>query len=116
IVAESLDMIATHLERAVAEGQELNRAIQELLPTILRTSKKVLFNGDGYSAEWHAEAERRGLPNLRNTVDSLPVILRRDTQELFSKYGVFSERELHSRYNILCESYIKTISVEARLT
>src|SRR5207244_204276 len=61
-------------------------------------------------------AERRGLPNLRNTVDTLPVILRKDSVELFGKYRVYSERELNSRYNILCESYVKTVNVEARLT
>src|SRR5436853_428750 len=83
IVAESLDTIATQLEKAVASGQELNKAIQELLPQIIKESKKVIFNGDNYSEEWHKEAERRGLPNLRNTVDALPVILRKDTTELF---------------------------------
>jgi glutamine synthetase len=54
----------------------------------------VVFNGDGYSEEWHNEAERRGLPNLKNTVDALPVIVRKDAVELFGKYKVFTEREL----------------------
>jgi len=116
IVAESLDYMATYLEDAVKSGKDLNSAIQELLPAILRESKKILFMGDNYSSEWHAEAERRGLPNLKNTVDALPVIIRRDTIELFGKYGVYSERELHSRFNILCENYIKNLNVEARLT
>lgn len=116
IVAESLDHIATQLENAVRGGKDLNTAIKELLPPLIRESKKILFMGDNYSAEWHAEAERRGLPNLKNTVEALPVIIRRDTIELFGKYGVYSERELHSRFNILCENYIKTINVEARLT
>ena len=116
IVAESLDYMATYLEDAVKSGKDLNAAIQELLPAILRESKKILFMGDNYSSEWHAEAERRGLPNLKNTVDALPVIIRRDTIELFGKYGVYSERELHSRFNILCENYIKNLNVEARLT
>jgi len=116
IVAESLDFIATRLEHATRDGQDLNRAIQALLPEVIRESKTVLFTGDGYSSEWHAEAERRGLPNLKNTVDALPVIIRKDTIELFGKYKVFSERELHSRFTIKCENYVKTITVEARLT
>jgi glutamine synthetase len=116
IVAESLDHIASTLETATHQGMDLNRAIQDLLPGIIRESKKAIFHGDNYSAEWHAEAERRGLPNLRNTVDALPVILRPETSALFRKYGVFTERELQSRFTIMCENYIKTITVEARLT
>jgi glutamine synthetase len=116
IVAESLDFIATHLEKDVAGGKDLHKAIQDLLPGILKESKKVLFGGDNYTPEWHSEAERRGLPNLRNTVEALPLILRPDSIELFSKYKVYSERELQSRYTILCEHYIKTILVEGKLT
>jgi len=116
IVAESLDFVATQLEGAVKGGKDFNKAIQDLLPGILKESKKVLFMGDNYTAEWHAEAEKRGLPNLKNTVDSLPVITRKDSVELFTKYGVYSERELQSRFTILCENYIKTVNVEGRLT
>lgn len=116
IVAESLDYMATHLEREVAAGRDRNLAIRDLLQQALRESKKVLFNGDGYSTEWHAEAARRGLPNLRNTVDAIPAILHQKTIELFGKYRVYSERELNSRHTIFCENYIKTITVEARLT
>jgi len=93
----------------------LNKAIQDLLPGILKESKKVIFNGDNYTEDWHKEAERRGLPNLKNTVDALPVILRKDSIELFSKYRVYSERELQSRYMILSENYVKTINIEGQL-
>jgi glutamine synthetase len=116
IVAESLDFVATNLEKAVQAGKDLNKAIQDLLPAIIKESNKVLFDGDNYTAEWHAEAEKRGLPNLKNTVDALQVILRKDSIDLFNKYRVYSERELQSRFNILCEGYVKTINVEARLT
>jgi glutamine synthetase len=117
IVAESLDFLATRLEHAVkVEGRDLNKAIQELLPGVLKESKKVIFNGDNYTEDWHREAERRGLPNLKNTVDALPVILRRDSVELFGKYKVYSERELQSRYTILSENYAKTITIEGQLT
>ena len=116
IVAESLDYIATHLDKAVAANKDFNKAVQEVLPAIIKESKKVLFGGDNYAAEWHQEAESRGLPNLRNTVDALPIILRKDSVELFGKYRVYSERELQSRQAILAENYVKTVNVEGRLT
>src|SRR4051812_5732712 len=109
IVAESLDFIATQLEVATKSGKSLNKAIQDLLPGVLKESKKVVFNGDNYSEDWHREAEKRGLPNLRNTVDSIPVIIRKDSVELFAKYKVYSERELQSRYVIFSEKYVKEI-------
>jgi glutamine synthetase len=116
IVAESLDYVATALEKSVSGGKNLAAAIKELLPAIIKESKKVLFHGDNYSEDWHREAEKRGLPNLRNTVDALPVIIRKDSIDLFTRYKVYSEGELKSRYNILCEQYVKTITVESRLT
>jgi len=116
IVAESLDYIATHLEKAVKAGQDLHKAAQDLLSGILKESKKVVFNGDNYTDEWQAEAAKRGLPNLKNTVDVLPIITRKDSIELFSKYKVYSERELQSRLAILSENYVKTINIEGQLT
>jgi glutamine synthetase len=87
-----------------------------LLPKILKDSKKVLFNGDGYSEEWHKEAEKRGLPNLKNTVDALAKIVSKESLELFAKYKVYNEAELRSRFTILCENYVKVVTVEAKLT
>src|SRR5262249_15181475 len=116
IVAESLDHIASHLERAKSEGKDLNKAIQALLPAIIKENKRILFNGDNYSQEWYAEADRRGLPNLRNTPDSLPTILEKDSIELFTKYKVYTDRELQSRFAILCENYVKTVTIEGRCT
>jgi glutamine synthetase len=118
IVAESLDFIATALEKATANDRSipaLLTAVQSLLSGILKESKKVLFNEDGYSDEWHKEAERRGLPNLKNTVDAIPVIVRKETIELFGKYKVYSERELTARYNIFSEKYVKEVTIEANM-
>jgi glutamine synthetase len=115
IVAESLDYIATELEKATAGGKSLGKAIQDLLPGILKESKKVVFNGDNYTAEWHAEAGKRGLPNLKTTVDAIPEIVSKESVALFAKYKVFSERELQSRYTIFCENYVKTITIEANM-
>jgi glutamine synthetase len=116
IVAEALDEIATTLEAAVKEGKDLNVEIQGILPRLIAESKKVIFNGDGYSEAWHKEAEARGLPNRRNTIDSIPDIISPKAIALFGKYGVLSQRELHSRYEIFLENYTKTINIESGLT
>jgi glutamine synthetase len=116
IVAESLDEIATTLEKAVAAGKDLNTEIQALLPKVIAEGKHVIFNGDNYSEAWHTEAEKRGLPNRRNTVESLPDLIAPKNVQLFGKYGVFTERELHSRYEIFLENYIKTVNIESQLT
>jgi glutamine synthetase len=114
IVADSLDFIATELEKSLAAGISLPDAIQRLLPGIIKESKKVIFNGNGYGEEWHKEAERRGLPNLKNTVEALPIILDPQTIELFTKYHVYTERELHSRFHILSEAYTKALAIEGK--
>jgi glutamine synthetase len=116
IVAESLDDLATELEKAVAAGKDLNAEIQALLPRYIAESKKVIFDGDNYAESWHREAERRGLPNRRSTVESLPDLISEKSIKLFGRYGVFSPREIHSRYEILLENYKKTINIESQLT
>ncbi|MDB5290534.1 MAG: glnA 2 [Phycisphaerales bacterium] len=114
IIAESLDYIATNLEKATAGGKDLAKAIQDLLPGIIKEHKKVIFNGNGYSEEWHKEAEKRGLPNLKNTVDTLPVVIKKENIDLLTKYKVYTERELQSRYVILAENYVKTVDIEGQ--
>ena len=116
IVAESLDEIASSLEASVKAGKDLHAEIQALLPRLIAESKHVIFNGDGYSEKWHQEAEARGLPNRRNTIDSLPDLISAKSIALFGKYAVLSERELHSRYEIHLENYVKTIAIESHLT
>jgi glutamine synthetase len=115
IVAESLDYAATKLETAVLSGNPLNTAVTELLKEIATEHSSVVFNGDGYSAEWHAEAEKRGLPNLRNTPAALPALQKPEVIELFSKYKVLEPRELHSRYEVYLEQYVKSVRVEANV-
>ena len=116
IVAESLDEIATRLEGAVEAGKDLHAEIRAMLPEVIAESKKVIFNGDNYTDEWHAEAAKRGLPNNRSTTDSLPDLVSSKSVAMFGKYGVFSEREIHSRYEILLEGYKKTINIESQIT
>jgi glutamine synthetase len=113
IVAESLDYVATRLEKMVKGKTDIAKALQQLLPELVKEFKPVLFEGDNYSAAWHAEAEKRGLPNLRNSVDAFGLITQKETVELFTKYKVYSKRELHSRQEILLERYVKDINIES---
>jgi len=113
IVAESLDFFATSLEKAVASGEDLNAAVQKLLAKVIKDFKPILFDGDNYCDEWKAEAKKRGLPNLVSTVDCVPLATSKESIDLFTKYGVYSERELHSRQEILLENYSRTVTIEA---
>ena len=116
IMAEALDHCATVLEDAVAAGTDFDEAVQSLLATIVADHGAVIFNGNGYSDEWQVEAEQRGLKNLRTTIDALPELISEDAVELFSTYSVFSEREMHSRYEVGLEQYVLSVGVEANLT
>ncbi|MCI0491386.1 MAG: glutamine synthetase type III, partial [Planctomycetes bacterium] len=117
IAAESLDYCATKLEQAVArDPSKLNAAIQSLLKEIATECGAIIFNGDGYSETWHKEAEKRGLLNLKTSVDALPHLDNKEFKALFSKYHVLSERELESRVEIYLEQYSKTVFTEAHLT
>jgi len=116
IVTESLDYMATEIEQQVKKGGDKKAAVQAVVKKTLTENERILFNGDNYSAQWHAEAEKRGLPNLRNTIDALPVLVEPSAKKLFAHYGVLSEEELVSRYNIMLEAYCKTINIESLLT
>ncbi|MCW5891137.1 MAG: glutamine synthetase III [bacterium] len=115
ILAESLDWIADQLEAAAGKGKDaFNAAVQSLLETIIKEHGRVIFNGDGYSAAWHEEAEQRGLPNLRTTIDALPILGTKEIEDVFEKYGVLTKRELESREEVYLEQYIKSVNVEGR--
>jgi len=115
ILAESLDYVATELEKLGAgDPAKLNAAVQKLVADILEKHGSVIFNGDGYSEAWHREAEKRGLPNLRTSVDALPVLESPDVVAMFDKYSVLSSRELQSRMEVYLEQYCLTIGLEAR--
>ncbi len=90
--------------------------MQTLLKDIYEKHGAIVFNGDNYSEAWHKEAEKRGLPNLKTTVDALPVLRTPEVIELFEKYNVLSRREMESRMDIYLEHYIKSVNVEARQT
>jgi glutamine synthetase len=116
MVAESLDHMANEIEKLTKSGTPILEAAQKVTRQVLTENQRVLFNGDNYSKEWHDEAERRGLPNLKNTIEALPPLVDKETKELFAKYNVLLEDELVSRYNIMLEGYCKTINIESLLT
>ena len=114
-VTESLDYMATELEKATKGGKSIEAAVGELLPKVIKENKRIIFNGNGYSAEWEKEAKKRGLLNLKNTVDALPEIVTKDVVAMFEKYKVLNERELHARYEIMVETYNKVVNIEGQL-
>jgi len=114
-VTESLDYIATELEKATASGKSLEHAVGELLPKVIKEHKRIIFNGNNYAKEWEKEAAKRGLQNLKNTPDALPQLIAKDVVGIFEKYKVLNEREVHARYDIMVETYNKTVNVEGQL-
>ncbi len=109
-VADSLSQLADDLEKLTPGDFE---GLTGILSGIVQANKQVLFEGNGYSEEWHAEAAKRGLPNNRTTVDALPSLTTGKAKELFSRFGVLSERELASRVEIYWERYVKVCNIEA---
>jgi glutamine synthetase len=116
IVAESLDVLANDIEAQTQKGADLKTAVQAVVKKHLQENERVIFNGDNYALSWHQEAEKRGLPNDKNTIESLPALIEPTTKKLFEKYGVLKEDELVSRYNVQLEAYCKTINIESLLT
>ena len=116
ILADSLNWIAEKLEGEMAKGATLSAAIASVLKEVMELHGAVIFNGNGYSEEWHKMAvEERGLANLRTTADALPVFKETYIEELFSKMGVLTPVELASRFETYAEQYILSIEVEAKL-
>ncbi len=113
IVAEAVDDLAEELEDALEAGQSLEAALPGILQRSYAANKQVVFGGDNYSPEWHAEAEQRGLLNLRATPDALPYLVNDQTETLFDNYGVLSPRELESRYEVFLEQYVTKLNIEA---
>jgi len=114
-VCESLDTLASALESRLKKGEPLEDAVKAILKTTIKKHKRIIFNGNGYSADWQREAAKRGLLNLKNTVDALPQIVTTDVVRAFEQYKVLTEAELHARYEISLETYNKTINIEAQL-
>ena len=116
IVAESLDQMATDLEKAAGRNPspaKLQAAAMSVLKKTIAAHKRVLFAGDNYAAAWHKEAAHRGLPILNDSVDAFPALGTRKVVDLFKKYGVLSKPELESRNQIAIEKFVKQLAIEA---
>jgi glutamine synthetase len=109
IVAEILSRIADRLEKA----KDIDSEAQKIVTEIVKNHKRIIFNGNNYSEDWLKEAEKRGLPNIRSTVAAIPTLIDEKTIKVYEKHGVLSKAEMHSRYEIFLEAYIKTINIEA---
>ncbi|HEX8695512.1 MAG TPA: glutamine synthetase III [Longimicrobium sp.] len=116
IMAESLDEMSTALEAEMAKGTDFEEALQKLIASEIRRVKRIVFNGDGYSEEWHREAEARGLLNMRTTLDALETLPSEKNRTMFAKFGVLTERELESRHEIALDQYFKTVNIEGETT
>ncbi len=110
ITAEALDEIATRLEKA----KDVNKEAAVIVKETINKHGRVIFNGNNYSEDWVKEAKKRGLPNIRSTVEALEVLAKPETAKLFEKYKVLTKGELHSRYEVYLEKYSKDINIEAR--
>ncbi|MBO7298808.1 MAG: glutamine synthetase III [Kiritimatiellae bacterium] len=113
IVAESLDYISEKLEKVKPE--EFTAQLQNILKDVMKKHKRIIFNGNGYSEEWRKEAEKRGLPNLANTLEGLKPLLDNNNQKFLEKYAVLSKLEMSSRYEVFLEDYYRRLRIEGEI-
>ncbi len=109
MVADVFSQFADRLEKA----EDFDSEVNEIIKDTMNAHRRIIFNGDGYSHDWEMEAEKRGLLNLRSTVDALPLLKTPENIALFERHGVFSETEINSRVDIILENYTKIIHIEA---
>lgn len=115
IIAETLKNFKKDVDALIEKGDKKEIAIMHVIQRYIVESKKVLFEGDGYSEEWHHEAERRGLPNVRTTPLALDAMVTDNAKHLFESNNVYTHTELEARHEIELEKYIKKVQIEARV-
>ena len=115
MLADSLTWIAAELTKALKKNKDTTKAVITVLKKLMKEHEAAVFGGDGYSAEWHKEAKKRGLKNLPTTADALPYLKEKSVKALFKKTGVLLPIELESRFEVYAEQYILSIGVEAKL-
>lgn len=115
IMAETLKRFKKDVDALIEKGEKKEIAIMHVIREYIVSSEKVLFEGDGYSEDWHKEAERRGLPNVRTTPYALDAMVTDKAKHLFESNGVYSHAELEARHEIELEKYIKKVQIEARI-
>jgi glutamine synthetase len=114
-VADVLSGFADRLETSLKKGEDINTTVNEIIRETYRAHRRIIFNGNGYAEEWIAEAEKRGLPNIKSTVEAIGEIVKDSSVELFERHRVYSKEELESRRAIYCEKYSKQIAIEANM-
>jgi glutamine synthetase len=115
IVANQLIEFKNEVDALLEKGLDKDEAILKVLRNYIVSSKKIIFEGNGYSDEWVTDAAQRGLENLKNTPEALNAYVSEKNIKLFSKYNILSEREMHARYHIELEKYFKKIQIESRI-
>ncbi len=115
IVAEQLGKFKVEVDKLLKKGEKKDVALMTVIKRYIKESKSIRFEGNGYSDEWTAEAEKRGLSNIKTTPKALDVLIAEKTEKLFEETGVFSKREAHARHEILLENYYKKLQIEARV-
>ncbi|MNK01753.1 hypothetical protein D3C87_195610 [compost metagenome] len=115
IVADQLNKFKIEVDKLIKKGEKKDVALLTVLKRYIKESKDIRFEGNGYSDEWAAEAEKRGLSNIKTTPKALDAYVSEKTTELFGKLNIFNPRELHARHEILLESYFKKLQIEARV-
>ena len=113
IVAEAFDMIAEQLEKL--DDKNFHTGLQKILQKIVKEHKRILYNGNGYTEDWVKEAEKRGLPNIRTSMEALKALTKEENIVLFEKYGVMNRAEMISRYEVNSEDYHKRIHIEGEI-
>ncbi|PWJ34736.1 glutamine synthetase [Fibrobacter succinogenes subsp. elongatus] len=113
IVAEAFDMISEQLEKL--DDKNFHTGLQKILQKIVKEHKRILYNGNGYTEEWVKEAEKRGLPNIRTSMEALKALTKDENIALFEKYGVMNRAEMVSRYEVNVEDYHKRIHIEGEI-
>ncbi len=113
IVTESIDMMVDEVEAARKKGKKRPEAILDAIKKSWKAHKRIVFDGDGYSGDWHKEAAKRGLANLPTTPDALPWLVAKSTIAVFERYEVLSERELEARFEVAVEQYSTKLNIEA---
>ena len=115
IVAEQLRQFKEEVDALIAKGLSIEDAVYKIIRKYIKESKRVRFEGNSYSEEWLEEARKRGLSNIASTSDSVKTMLDRKVIELFDRHNVLTEREMHARYEINLENYIKKLQIESRV-
>lgn len=115
IVAEQLIKFKSDVDKLIEKGDQKEVALLTIIKKYTKESKKIRFEGNGYSEEWAVEAEKRGLQNIKTTPKALDALISKETEKIFEKTGVFTKREAHARHEILLETYYKKLQIEARI-